>query len=73
MHMHDATERRPAAGRLAGMRALIPGTGTGAGTGRGQGAAAHTLFCRVGATVVGCDVIAGAATQPTRRRVGAAR
>ena len=41
--------------RLSGKRVLITGTG------RGQGAAAQELFCRHGATVVGCDVIEGAA------------
>jgi meso-butanediol dehydrogenase / (S,S)-butanediol dehydrogenase / diacetyl reductase len=41
--------------RLAGKRVLITGTG------RGQGAAAQELFCRHGATVWGCDVVAGAA------------
>ena len=42
-------------GRLGGKRVLITGTG------RGQGAAAQQLFCQNGATVVGCDVLAGTA------------
>lgn len=37
-------------GRLLGKVALISGTGNG------QGAAAAELFCREGATVVGCDI-----------------
>jgi meso-butanediol dehydrogenase/(S,S)-butanediol dehydrogenase/diacetyl reductase len=43
--------------RLAGKRVLITGTGGG------QGAAAQELFCRHGATVVGCDINEGAAEQ----------
>ncbi len=47
--------------RLAGKRVLITGTG------RGQGAAAQELFCRHGATVVGCDVVEGAAEEGAAR------
>lgn len=44
-----------AEGRLAGKRVLITGTG------RGQGAAAQEVFCSMGASVVGCDALAGSA------------
>jgi meso-butanediol dehydrogenase/(S,S)-butanediol dehydrogenase/diacetyl reductase len=54
MEPHQMAVESP---RLAGKRVLITGTG------RGQGAAAQELFCRHGATVVGCDVIEGAAEQ----------
>lgn len=47
--------------RLAGKRVLISGTG------RGQGAAAQELFCHHGATVIGCDAIAGAAEATAER------
>jgi meso-butanediol dehydrogenase/(S,S)-butanediol dehydrogenase/diacetyl reductase len=59
--MYTATRKCSDPGRLAGKRALITGTG------RGQGAAAQALFCRAGARVVGCDVIAGAAEQSAER------
>jgi meso-butanediol dehydrogenase/(S,S)-butanediol dehydrogenase/diacetyl reductase len=50
-----AQTKSDSAGRLAGKRVLITGTGGG------QGAAAQELFCRHGARVIGCDIRPGAA------------
>ncbi|MBD0863054.1 SDR family oxidoreductase [Gordonia sp. zg691] len=50
-----AAQPNTSAGRLAGKRVLITGTGGG------QGEAAQAMFVREGARVIGCDVQAGRA------------
>lgn len=62
--MSESHSAAGTAGRLAGKRVLITGTG------RGQGASAQEVFCRHGATVVGCDVVEGAAKATAQRLQG---
>ena len=51
---------------LTGKRALITGTG------RGQGEVIQRIFADMGASVVGCDVLAGSAETSAGKRGGGA-